>query len=149
MHHPVGERHDAGEAGAGDVREGAVDGGEQGGAVAAGLGHDDGAHLEVRHARGLGGELGECGVADRGAVAHPHRIRLVDDEQADVGDGVAGFLDQARSGEPEQQDDEGEAAPQHAARAAAAWPGRVPAGRSAARPPITQSGTAGSSRSAA
>ena len=93
----VGEGDDAGEASSGDIGEGAVDGGEHCGAVGAGagggFGDDNGAHLEVGEAGGLLLELGESGVAEGGPCADAHGVGLVDDEEADVGKGVASLLD--------------------------------------------------------
>ena len=96
---------------------GAVDSRKEGGAIATAFGHDDGAHLEVRQSSRLLRQLGESGVAGGGAVADPHGVGLVDDDEADIGEGVAGLFDEAGAGEPEQQDGEGEGAPDRAAGA--------------------------------
>ena len=66
----VGEGDDAGQAGAGDVGQGAVYRGEQGGAVVAALRHVHRAEFQVRDVRRLLLQAGAGGVAEGGAVAH-------------------------------------------------------------------------------
>ena len=82
-------------------------GGEQAGAGVAGFGHGDGAEFEVGQVSGLRFHRLAGGVGQLRAVADLHGGGLVDDQQADVAQGLAGFLDQPGAGEPEHQDGEG------------------------------------------
>ena len=66
--------------------------------------HGDGAQLQVGQVARPGPRCAaRAASASAGAVADLHAGGLVDHQQADIGQGFAGFLDQPRAGEPEQQ----------------------------------------------
>ena len=107
----VGDGDDAGEAGARDIRQAALDAGEQAGALAAGFRHRHGAQLQPRQVAGLGLDAGAGAFGERGAGADLHGGRFVHHQQRDVRQALAGFLHHARAGKPEQQHGEGQETP--------------------------------------
>ncbi len=118
VHLPIGERHDAGEARLRDIRQRPVDRGKELGSVMAAFLDHDGAQLQVRHPRGLGGQRRPGSVTQRGAVADLHRGRLVHDQQADVGQGIPCLPHQTWARKPQQQHAERQGTPRRPTRPA-------------------------------
>ena len=93
-------------------------------------------------------ERGTRRLGQARAVADLHRGGLIDHQQADIGQVVAGFLHQPRAGEPQQQHGEAGEPPHRAARAPEGGE-RHHQQRERAERAISQSGSSGSKRRAA
>ncbi len=118
VHLPVGDGDRAGQSRARNIRQRAVDRAEQACAGIAALRHGDGAQFEVRQLRRLLGQRGPCRVGQARAFADLHGRRLIDHQQADIGQIVPAFLHHARAGQPQQQNGKAGDPPHRPARPA-------------------------------
>ena len=112
---PVSDGDGPGQPRARDIGQRPVDGGEQPRAGIAALRHRDGAQLQVGQPGRLLADRGPRRLGQARTLAHLHRRGLVHHQQADIRQVFAGFLHQARAGQPGQQHRESGQAPQRPA----------------------------------